>query len=77
MNLQFPVAGVAPAATAAGGQLSQSATVLPGLEEKEWAALICHFPEDGDALLPGGSREVVGPAASPRNPKRRADYVGK
>ena len=77
MNLQSPVAGIASTATAVGRQLSQSATVLSGLEEKERAALICLFPEDGDDLLPGGSQEVVGPAGSPRNPQRRADDVGK
>lgn len=71
------MAGIASAASAVGRQLSQSATVLSELEEKEWAALICLFPEDGDNLLPGGSKEVVGPAGSPRNPKRKADYIGK
>lgn len=77
MNLQSPVAGITSAVTALGRQLSESATVLLGLEEKEWAALICHFPEDGDDLLPGGSQEVIGPAGSPRNPRRRADFVRK
>lgn len=71
------MAGIASATTAVGRGLSQSATVLSGIEEKEWASLICHFPEGGDNLLPGGSQGMVGPAGSPRNPKRRADYVGK
>ena len=77
MNLQSPVAGAASAATAVGRPLSQSATVLSGLEEKQWAALICNFAQDGHDLLPWGSQEVAWPAGSLRNPKRRADYVGK
>lgn len=76
MDLQFPMAGIASAATAVGRWLSQSASVLSACEEKEWTSFICHFPEDGDELLPGGS-QVIGQAGSPRNTKRRTDYPTK
>lgn len=76
MNLQFPMARIASAATAVGRQLSQSASVLSGCEQKEWASFICHFPEDGDELLPGGS-QVIGQAGFPRNTNRRTDYPGR